>query len=77
MTKYNPPEEKTHDDNTITRNDTGVREGDEVSMFYDPMIAKLCTWGNTREIAINRMESALDKFSLEGIDHNIPFYQLL
>jgi len=73
LTKYNPPEEKTHDDNTITRNDTGVREGDEVSMFYDPMIAKLCTWGNTREIAINRMESALDKFSIEGIDHNIPF----
>ena len=42
-------------------------------MFYDPMIAKLCTWGKTREIAINRMESALDNFSLEGIDHNIPF----
>ena len=37
------------------------------------MIAKLCTWGKTREIAINRMESALDNFSLEGIDHNIPF----
>lgn len=73
LTKYKPPEEKKHNDNTITRNDTGVREGDEVSMFYDPMIAKLCTWGKTREIAINRMESALDNFSLEGIDHNIPF----
>ena len=42
-------------------------------MFYDPMLAKLCTWGETREIAINRMESSLDQFSIEGIDHNIPF----
>ena len=73
LTKYHPPQEKTHDDGSITRNDTGVREGDEVSMFYDPMIAKLCTWGKTREISIERMESALDKFLLEGIDHNIPF----
>ena len=73
LTKYNPPQEKIHDDGSITRNDTGVREGDEVSMFYDPMIAKLCSWGKTREISIKRMESALDKFLLEGIDHNIPF----
>ena len=73
LTKYNPPQEKTHDDGSITRNDTGVREGDEVSMFYDPMIAKLCSWGKTREISIERMESALDNFLLEGIDHNIPF----
>ena len=73
LTKYHPPQEKTHDDGSITRNDTGVREGDEVSMFYDPMIAKLCSWGKTREISIERMESALDKFLLEGIDHNIPF----
>ena len=51
LTKYNPPEERKHDDSSITRNDTGVREGDEVSMFYDPMLAKLCTWGETREIA--------------------------
>ncbi|MDB9915552.1 acetyl/propionyl/methylcrotonyl-CoA carboxylase subunit alpha [Alphaproteobacteria bacterium] len=73
LTKYNPPLEKKHDDGTVTRNDTGVKEGDEVSIFYDPMIAKLCTWGKTREISINRMESALDKFLLEGIDNNIPF----
>ena len=73
LTQYNPPLEKQHDDGTITRNDTGVREGDEVSIFYDPMIAKLCTWGQTRELSIHRMESALDKFLLEGIDHNIPF----
>ncbi|MDC6451520.1 acetyl/propionyl/methylcrotonyl-CoA carboxylase subunit alpha [Alphaproteobacteria bacterium] len=73
LTKYNPPQEKTHDDGSITRNDTGVREGDEVSMFYDPMLAKLCTWGKTRDLSIERMESALDNFLLEGIDNNIPF----
>lgn len=73
LTKYNPPKETKHPDGTITRNDTGVREGDEVSMFYDPMIAKLCSWGKTRDLSINRMESALDNFLLEGIDHNISF----
>ena len=73
LTKYHPPQEKTHDDGSITRNDTGVREGDEVSMFYDPMIAKLCSWGKTREISIKRMETALDNFLLEGIDNNISF----
>ena len=73
LTKYNPPKETQHPDGTITRNDTGVREGDEVSMFYDPMIAKLCSWGKTRDLSINRMESALDNFLLEGIDHNISF----
>ena len=73
LTKYDPPKEKKHDDNTVTRNDTGVKEGDEISMYYDPMIAKLCSWGKTRESAISRMESALDNFLLEGIDHNIPF----
>ncbi len=73
LTKYNPPKEMLHSDGTITRNDTGVREGDEVSMFYDPMIAKLCSWGKTRDLSINRMETALDNFLLEGIDHNISF----
>ena len=73
LTKYNPPKETKHSDGSITRNDTGVREGDEVSMFYDPMIAKLCTWGETRDISTKRMESALDNFLVEGIDNNIPF----
>ena len=73
LTKYNPPKETHHPDGTITRNDTGVREGDEVSMFYDPMIAKLCSWGKTRDLSINRMETALDNFLLEGIDNNISF----
>ena len=73
LTKFNSPKETQHPDGTITRNDTGVREGDEVSMFYDPMIAKLCSWGKTRDLSINRMESDLDNFLLEGIDHNISF----
>ena len=55
------------------RNDTGVYEGGEISMFYDPMIAKLCTWGPTRHAAIEEMRQALDGFEVEGIGHNLPF----
>jgi len=55
------------------RNDTGVYEGGEISMYYDPMIAKLCTWAPTREEAIEAMRNALDGFELEGIGHNLPF----
>ena len=55
------------------RNDTGVFEGGEISMFYDPMIAKLCTWGPTRADAIEEMRLALDTFEVEGIGHNLPF----
>ncbi|UXU74241.1 MULTISPECIES: acetyl-CoA carboxylase biotin carboxylase subunit [unclassified Paracoccus (in: a-proteobacteria)] len=55
------------------RNDTGVYEGGEISMFYDPMIAKLCTWGPTRDQAIQQMRLALDEFEVEGIGHNLPF----
>ncbi len=55
------------------RNDTGVFEGGEISMFYDPMIAKLCTWGETRAKAIEEMRLALDTFEVEGIGHNLPF----
>ncbi|KFI26713.1 acetyl/propionyl-CoA carboxylase subunit alpha [Haematobacter massiliensis] len=57
----------------IIRNDTGVYEGGEISMYYDPMIAKLCTWAPDREAAINAMEKALDAFEVEGIGHNLPF----
>ncbi len=59
--------------NTAIRNDTGVFEGGEISMYYDPMIAKLCTWGPTRDAAIEAMRSALDSFEVEGIGHNLPF----
>ncbi len=55
------------------RNDTGVYEGGEISMYYDPMIAKLCTWAPTRAEAIEAMRVALDSFELEGIGHNLPF----
>ncbi len=72
LTRYRPPEEFASS-NHIVRNDTGVFEGGEISMFYDPMIAKLCTWGPTRAEAIEHMHSALDGFELEGIGHNLPF----
>ncbi|MCF3594516.1 acetyl/propionyl/methylcrotonyl-CoA carboxylase subunit alpha [Rhodobacteraceae bacterium LMO-12] len=58
---------------TAVRNDTGVYEGGEISMYYDPMIAKLCTWAPTRDAAIEAMRIALDSFELEGIGHNLPF----
>ena len=58
---------------TAVRNDTGVFEGGEISMYYDPMIAKLCTWAPTRDEAIEAMRIALDSFELEGIGHNLPF----
>jgi propionyl-CoA carboxylase alpha chain len=50
-----------------------VFEGGEISMFYDPMIAKLCAWGPERPEAIETMRAALDAFELEGIGHNLPF----
>ena len=75
LVRYRPPAERTTDEGAIIRNDTGVFEGGEISMFYDPMIAKLCTWGEDRGIAINAMKSALDNFELDGIGHNIPFLQ--
>ncbi len=57
------------------RIDTGVREGDEISMFYDPMIAKLVTHGPTRADAITSHEMALDRLNIEGIQDNGPFLQ--
>jgi propionyl-CoA carboxylase alpha chain len=55
------------------RVDDGVAEGGEVSMFYDPMIAKLITWGPTRDEAADRQIAALDRFEIEGLGHNIDF----
>ena len=72
--RYRPPPEGIWKDHVI-RNDTGVFEGGEISMYYDAMIAKLCTWGKNRDIAINTMKDALDVFELDGIGHNIPFLQ--
>ncbi len=72
LSRYRPPHEGSRDGITV-RNDTGVYEGGEISMFYDPMIAKLCTHGKTRDAAIDAMASALDEFRIEGINHNIDF----
>ena len=73
LTRYRPPAEGETERGGIVRNDTGVFEGGEISMFYDPMIAKLCTWGATRDAAIEEMRLALDTFEVEGIGHNLPF----
>jgi len=87
LSRYRPPAEvaagpllasgKWQDDaepgETAVRNDTGVYEGGEISMYYDPMIAKLCTWAPDRGRAIEAMRIALDSFEIEGIGHNLPF----
>ena len=72
LTRYNPPKEVATNSMAV-RNDTGVFEGGEISMFYDPMIAKLCSWAPTRLEAIEVMRDALDGFEVEGIGHNLPF----
>lgn len=72
LSRYRPPEETTTDA-FVVRNDTGVYEGGEISMYYDPMIAKLCTWAPSRSAAIEQMRLALDRFEVEGIGHNLPF----
>ena len=72
LTRYRPPEEHSAGGVTL-RNDTGVYEGGEISIYYDPMIAKLVTHAPTREQAIVAQADALDAFVIDGIRHNIPF----
>jgi propionyl-CoA carboxylase alpha chain len=72
LVRYEPPVEGPVGA-AIVRNDAGVREGDEISMFYDPMISKLSTWAKTREAAIDAMGRALEDFHIEGLGQNIPF----
>ena len=72
LVRYEQPEEGEQD-GYVVRNDSGVREGDEISMFYDPMIAKLCAWGETREAAVTGMARALEDTHLSGLGHNVPF----
>ncbi|AYG59235.1 acetyl/propionyl/methylcrotonyl-CoA carboxylase subunit alpha [Rhizobium jaguaris] len=76
LTRYRPPREGKGG-NSIIRNDTGVFEGAEISMYYDPMIAKLCTWAPTRLEAVDAMGEALDGFLVDGIAHNMPFLSAL
>ncbi|MBA69982.1 MAG: acetyl/propionyl-CoA carboxylase subunit alpha [Rhizobiales bacterium] len=77
LTRYRPPAEIRNVEGVTLRNDTGVTEGSEISMFYDPMIAKLCTHAPDRLAAIDAMAEALDRFEVEGIGHNIPFLSAL
>ncbi len=76
LVRYRPPAESKKDGITV-RNDTGVYEGGEISLFYDPMIAKLVTHAPTRDQAIDAQADALDAFYVGGIRHNIPFLSAL
>ena len=72
LKRFHPPAEGKVARGTV-RLDSGVREGDEISMFYDPMIAKLITHGKDRDAALDAHGEALDRFHIEGIQDNIPF----
>ena len=74
ITRYREPEP---DGNGTLLVDTGVYEGGEVSMFYDPMIAKVCTWGQTREQAGEAMKAALAAYVVGGISHNMSFLEAI
>ncbi len=76
LSRYRPPAEGKMGDATV-RNDTGVYEGGEISLFYDPMIAKLVTHAATRLEAIDAQAKALDSFVVDGVGHNIPFLAAL
>jgi propionyl-CoA carboxylase alpha chain len=76
LVKYRPPLESSIDGITV-RNDTGVQEGGEISIYYDPMIAKLVTHAPSRAAAIEAQATALDSFYIDGIRHNIPFLSAL
>jgi propionyl-CoA carboxylase alpha chain len=76
LKRYRPPPE-TRAGGVTVRNDTGVTEGSEISLYYDPMIAKLVTHAPTRKQAIAAQADALDSFTIDGIRHNIPFLSAL
>jgi propionyl-CoA carboxylase alpha chain len=76
LVRYRPPADGT-DGGVTVRTDTGVTEGGEISLYYDPMIAKLVTHAPTRAAAIAAQADALDAFSIDGIRHNIPFLAAL
>jgi propionyl-CoA carboxylase alpha chain len=77
LTRYRPPQDGVDDDGGTVRIDSGVFEGAEISMFYDPMIAKLVTHGPTRQAAIDLQADALDAFVIDGVEHNVPFLAAL
>jgi len=80
VVRYSPPRDalefslpKSNQSEAVTRCDSGIAAGGEISMFYDPMIAKLCTWATTREGAISHMAQALDQFEMQGSGDNLHF----
>jgi propionyl-CoA carboxylase alpha chain len=77
LSRYRPPAEGPDGEGGLVRVDAGVQEGGEISIHYDPMIAKLCTYAPTRLEAIDALARALDQFELEGIGHNLPFLAAL
>ena len=72
ITRFSPPND-LNSDLFVVRNDTGVMEGNEISIYYDPMISKLCVWASDREQAIRKMQDSLDKFEIEGVKTNLSF----
>jgi propionyl-CoA carboxylase alpha chain len=72
LTRLRPPTEREG-----IRLDTGVKEGSEISRYYDPMIAKLIAYGPDREAAIARMADALDEYEIQGVRHNLTFLAAL
>ncbi len=68
LSRFSPPRQSDQ-----VRLDSGVRAGDEVSLFYDPMLAKLVTHGKDRQSAVRAMQMALDGFDISGVQSNIPF----
>jgi propionyl-CoA carboxylase alpha chain len=72
LTRYLPPAE-----NANVRLDSGVGEGGQISMYYDPLIAKLCSYGEDRQQAIDHMRRALDEYYIRGVNHNVPFLAAL
>jgi propionyl-CoA carboxylase alpha chain len=77
LVRYRPPAEGPREKGIVVRNDTGAEEGGEISLHYDPMIAKLITYGPAREAAIDAQAEALGAFYIDGIEHNIPFLAAL
>lgn len=68
LQKYKEP-----DFDSNIRIDTGVEEGSEISMYYDPMISKLITWAPDRPKALDLLARSMDEYIIRGVTHNIPF----
>ncbi|MFT6303790.1 MAG: propionyl-CoA carboxylase alpha chain, partial [Pseudomonadales bacterium] len=77
VTHYSPPITLVSENGAYTRVDTGIDAGGEISMYYDPMIAKLVTWAPTRDEAIEHMQTAIDAYRISGVQSNLPFLSAL